>query len=182
MSDLQYPVWTGDEWRELPVASMGHEALVVPNVNALVYRTADRAEVLLQRRDKPGEAVRGRWELPGGRWRAGEPAVVAVAREVLEETGIVLTSVGAAEEMRECEPQVSFAVVRPLAVVNGLEGAYPSAHVLFECVGDGTPRPQEGETADPRWWTLDEVRRALATRPEEFVWHTRVMLEAALGA
>ena len=49
---------------------------------------SNRRRILLQRRDKPGEVVRGRWEVPGGRWRAGERPDVAVAREVEEETGV----------------------------------------------------------------------------------------------
>jgi len=49
----------------------------------------DQGRVLLVRRaNEPG---RGLWSLPGGRIEAGEAEDVAVAREVLEETGLVVT-------------------------------------------------------------------------------------------
>ena len=176
-----YRVWSGDDWLEVAIPSMSGEPIVVPNVAALVFRGADRDTILLQRRDKPGEVVRGKWELPGGRWRAGEPPDAAVAREVLEETGIALLAVSAGTEYLEAAPHVAFAVARPAAVVNGLEGAYPSLHVLFECRGEGQPRPQPGETADPGWWPVAEVRAGLEDRPEEFVWHTQAMLRAYFG-
>ena len=180
MSGL-YPVWSGSEWRELPVAAMGAETVVVPNVNGLVYRDTTHREVLLQRRDKPGEAVRGLWELPGGRWRAGESATAALAREIEEETGIVVTAVEAAGELLSYEEHGAFEITRPIAVVAGVEGSYPSVHVLFPCVGDGDLRSQPGESADPTWWRVEDVKRALQEAPEEFVWHTRAMLAAALG-
>ena len=180
--DAVYRVWSGQDWVELPAVTMHDESLVVPNVNALLYPDLDRGAVLLQRRDKPGEVVRGKWELPGGRWRAGEPATLAVEREVLEETGIQITAIEAAGEFRRYHPNVAFEIVRPLAVVAGVEGSYPSIHVLFSCIGDGEPRAQPGETSDPTWWTLTDVEAALEEQPGEFVWHTRAMLEAAFGA
>jgi 8-oxo-dGTP diphosphatase len=154
---------------------MSGEAIVVPNVNAVVL-SRDRQLMLLQRRDKEGEPVRGKLEIPGGRWRAGEPPEVAVRREVLEETGInvieSLSDVGRIEidDNRGC----GFAY--PVAVVNGLEGTYPSLHVLFECVGAGEPRAQPGETADPRWWPMADVAALLGDAPDQFVDQTRAML------
>lgn len=176
---MTYRVWTGDE---VPVPTMDGEALVVPNVAGLVFADLDRTVLLLQRRDKPGEPVRGLLELPGGRWRAGEPPDVAIAREVLEETGVRLTAVAAAGEITTIGEDRACAIVRPLAVVNGIEGTYPSVHVLFECYGEGDPRPVPGETADPAWWPVDEVHRMLATSPESFVDQTRAMLIAYFGA
>jgi 8-oxo-dGTP pyrophosphatase MutT (NUDIX family) len=130
----------------------------------------------MQRRDKPGEAVRGRLELPGGRWRAGEAPDAAVEREVAEETGVTVLAVsGAIGEVRFGE-RVACRVAHPVAVVNGIDGAYPSLHVLFECLGTGEPRDVPGETADARWWPLDDVERQLVTEPEGFVWQTRAML------
>lgn len=164
-------------WRDVPVASMGEEALVVPNVAGLVRR-ADGA-ILLQRRDKPGEDVRGRLEIPTGRWRAGERAADAARREVREETGLDVTVVGAAGRVREAHPGRPFEEVRPLATVVGVEGAYPALVLVFACTGDGTPRPLPGETADPRWYDPDEVA-SLLTDPSRFTGPTALALEIAL--
>jgi 8-oxo-dGTP pyrophosphatase MutT (NUDIX family) len=176
-----YPVWDGLDWLDMPVAESGGEAVVVPNIAAIVYRGDNRDEMLLQRRDKPHEAVQGLLEVPGGRWRAGEAPDAALAREVEEETGIELTSVGGAITRPRFGEHVAFSIARPLAVVNGMEGAYPALHVVFECQGEGTLRARSGETRDPGWWRLEDVEEHLAAAPEDFVWHTRAMLLAAFG-
>ena len=174
---MTYPVWVSGGWVDVPVPEMGGEALVVPNVAAIVLTDGGRA-LLLQRRDKPGEPVRGKLEVPGGRWRAGEAPDAAVAREIFEETGINLVARVAGVRHLDIGEHRSHAIAYPIAVINGLDGAYPSLHVLFECFGEGDPRPQPGETADPRWWPVAEVEELLAERPEEFIDQTRTMLTA----
>jgi 8-oxo-dGTP pyrophosphatase MutT (NUDIX family) len=159
---------------------MGGEALVVPNVAAIVL-SEDRTSLLLQRRDKPGEPVRGRLEVPGGRWRAGEAPEDAVAREVREEAGIDLVAPISGTGRVEIAEHRSCGLARPIAVVNGLEGVYPSMHVVFECVGAGEAVGQPGETADPRWWPLQDVRALLNEDPDQFVDQTRAMLAAYFG-
>ncbi|HEY4023653.1 MAG TPA: NUDIX domain-containing protein [Pseudonocardiaceae bacterium] len=57
-------------------------------VGALIYR-ADGRLLLIRRANAPG---RGRWSLPGGRVEAGESDAVAVIREVVEETGLIVTA------------------------------------------------------------------------------------------
>lgn len=172
---MTYQVWIDESWMEIPIPEMSGEGIVVPNVNAVVLNE-DRDAMLLQRRDKVGEPVRGKFEIPGGRWRAGEAPEVAVRREVLEETGIEIvdpiSGIGRIDiaENRAC----GFA--HPVAVVNGLEGSYPSLHVLFECVGVGEPVAQPGETADPRWWPRGDVAALLRDAPDRFVDQTRAML------
>ena len=79
---MTYPVWVDGGWLDVKVPEMGGEALVVPNVAAIVLNES-RTAMILQRRDKAGEPVRGKLEIPGGRWAAGESPDVAVAREVL---------------------------------------------------------------------------------------------------
>lgn len=174
---MTYPVWSDDGWIDVPVPEMGGEAIVVPNVAAVVRDEAGE-RLLMQRRDKPGEPVRGMLELPGGRWRAGEAPDQAVAREVAEETGVELIDPFAAVERVETGRNRACAIARPVAVINGLDGTYPSLHVLFECTGRGEPRPQPGETADPRWWPVAEVEALLENRPEELIDQTRAMLAA----
>lgn len=174
---MTYRVWVRNEWVDVPVPEMGGEALVVPNVAAVVLNEA-RDALLLQRRDKVGEPVRGRLELPGGRWGAGEPPDAAVAREVAEETGIEVVALTGPVETVNTGTNRSCAITRPVAVVNGLDGSYPSLHIVFECIGRGQPRPQPGETADPRWWPIGDVKDMLRERPEELIDQTRAMLIA----
>ncbi len=156
------------------------DGLVLPIVSALVYASTDHEHILLQRRDKPGEPVQGLLELPGGRWEAGERPDTAVAREVLEETGVVVTAVAAAVTLGS-RPGGGSATAIPIAVVNGIGDGFPSMHVLFECYGEGDPRPVPGETAAPRWWPVAEVVALLEADPGAFVPHTEAMLRAGLG-
>jgi 8-oxo-dGTP diphosphatase len=68
----------------------------IPCVGAII-RDGDGRLLLIQRGHDP-EA--GRWSLPGGRVEPGETDAQAVAREMLEETGLVVTAgrlVGAVE-------------------------------------------------------------------------------------
>jgi len=176
---MTYQVWVNEQWIEIPVPEMGGEAIVVPNIGAIVL-SEDRGSILLQRRDKPGEPVRGRLEIPGGRWGAGEPPEVAVAREVKEETGLDLVGEIEGIGRLDISRNRSCALAHPVAVVNGLEGVYPSLHVVFECISRGDPVAQPGETADPRWWPISEVAKLLADDPEQFVDQTRAMLTAYL--
>jgi 8-oxo-dGTP pyrophosphatase MutT (NUDIX family) len=177
---VTYDVWTGDGFTALPAATSGGESVMTPNINGLVYCDEDPGRILLQRRDKPGEVVRGKLELPGGRWRAGEQPQDALAREIFEETGVTVVDLaGLGAPYRPAE-HVGIATLAPRLVVSGYDGAYPSVHVVVECRGAGEPRPLVGETADPRWWLIDEVRTLLDSDPEAFVWHSYAMLQAAL--
>ncbi|MCW2549762.1 MAG: hydrolase [Mycobacterium sp.] len=63
------------------------ERPTVRAVGAVITR-ADGLLLLIKRGNEPG---RGLWSLPGGRIEPGESDVAAVAREVLEETGLVVT-------------------------------------------------------------------------------------------
>jgi 8-oxo-dGTP pyrophosphatase MutT (NUDIX family) len=172
---MTYPVWVNESWVEVPIPEMSGEPLVVPNVAAIVLsETGD--EILLQKRDKPGEPVRGKYEIPGGRWGAGEAPEVALAREVKEETGLDLTEPVAGSGRVVIGPNRSCGYVRPIAAVAGLEGTYPSLHVVMECVASGEPVALPGETADPRWWPIEDLKRLLHEAPERFVDQTRTML------
>lgn len=59
-------------------------AETIPCVGAVVVDAAGRL-LLVRRRNDPG---RGLWSIPGGRVEPGETDEAAVAREVLEETGL----------------------------------------------------------------------------------------------
>lgn len=62
-------------------------ALTVPCVGGLVHDDGGRL-LLIRRAHEPG---RGRWSLPGGRVESGEDDAAALAREMAEETGLIVT-------------------------------------------------------------------------------------------
>ena len=178
MSDATAPVWSDGGWIQVPVAGMGGEALVVPNIAALVLREGT-GDLLLQRRDK-AEVVRGRLEIPTGRWRAGETPQEALSREVAEETGLAVHSLVGDGVRLESHPGWPVYARAPAAVVGGASGAYPALLVAFTCRADGEPRGRPGETADPRWYSIGRVRELLA-EPEQFTAATYAILSAWLG-
>lgn len=180
MDRVDYPVWDGDRWLDVPIPAMQGEAIVVPNVAGLVTPADGTDRLLLQRRDKPGEPARGLLEIPGGRWRAGEDPLTALRREIEEETGLTVESVEVELTRTEAQPRRPFVGVQPFLVTVGLEGAYPALIVVFECIASGTPRPLPGETAEPRWYERIEVE-ALLAEPGLFTGPTLVTLQRYLG-
>ncbi|MCB2222883.1 MAG: NUDIX domain-containing protein [Actinobacteria bacterium] len=166
MTAGRHRTWVDGRWAEVPVASMGGESLVVPVVAALVFPDDRRDRILLQRRDKR-DAVRGRREIPMGRWRAGETPEEALTREVEEETGLRVVAVEAPAVRHEAAPGRPFLALEPLTVTVGVAGAYPALHLCFACIAEGEPRALEGETADPEWVPVARLAGLLSS-PEEF--------------
>lgn len=173
-------VWNGATWIELPVPMSGGEPVVVPNVAGVVSPTAERRAVLLQRRDKQGESVRGLFELPGGRWRAGESPLEALTREIQEETGLELVDDMTSSRRYENNVKRPFIISHPVAVSTGVEGAYPALHIAYLATATGTPRAEPGQTADPQWYPLEEIETMLAEAPSSFTGVAYALLNAVL--
>jgi mutator protein MutT len=115
----------------------------VAGVGAVIF---DEARVLLVKR---GHApLKGEWSLPGGAVELGETLEAAVAREVLEETGLVV-EVGALVEVVD-------------RVHRDAEGRIEYHYIVVDYLCRLSERSSEGpaagsDAADVQWVPIDEL-------------------------
>jgi 8-oxo-dGTP pyrophosphatase MutT (NUDIX family) len=158
------------------------EALVVPNVCGLVRRRGAGPAVLIQKRWKPHSDPDnlGRWELPGGKWRALEPAMDCLRREVEEETGIRDIAVGQATSQHELRGEI-VQVSRPDLCIQVIDGGYPSMLLAFLAQGSGDPSRRGDDTREAQWMPVDELRHRLDQDAGAFTALTYAGLREAFG-
>lgn len=103
--------------------------------------------LLLVRRGQ--EPAKGLWSVPGGRVEAGEDDPAATAREVLEETGLVVAVADLAGTVERDAPDGSVYLIND-----------------YRCapVGDAAAVVAGDDAVEVGWFTADEVR-ALDTAP-----------------
>jgi 8-oxo-dGTP diphosphatase len=118
---------------------IGNDFLLLPSVGAVIFD--DHRRVLLQQ-----AADDGKWYVPGGAIDPGEEPADAVAREMLEETGLVV------------EPRRLINVVTAPIVIypNGHEVQYVTTTFLCDVTG-GTLRVADDESLEIRYFALDAL-------------------------
>ena len=150
------------------------DATIFVNARALVEREgADGAELLIQRRDRAGEA-RTCLELPGGRIEPFEPLLDALRREVFEETGLRVVSVeGERLRQEDHSHEATVECVQPFCAYQTTRGPVDSMGLYFRCEAEGTLLKQGDDTRDIRWVGVRELARMLRDEPEAFCWVDR---------
>src|SRR5262245_33196960 len=143
------------------------EALVLPNIYALVHPAGDLSKLFLQERWKPDSDPinSGKLELPGGKWRAREPILDCLKREVNEETGLRITKVN--HVIREHANALGHRVqtAQPLYVSQMIDGPYPSMLLVFSVEADGEPSVRGDGARNGRWWSIDEIDAFIKSEP-----------------
>jgi len=98
-----------------------------------VAMTDSDGNVLVQRRP-PGSSLAGLWEFPGGKIESGETPEQALARELSEELGVI----------------VSPAALVPFAFATHRDGMRPLILLLYRCdAWEGVPEPRHATAL--RW-------------------------------
>ena len=128
--------------RRCPVDGSDHFPRTDPAVIMLIHDGADRC--ILGRQATWPE---GRFSILAGFVEPGESAEAAVAREVDEEVGLAITG-------------VTYAGSQPWPFPASLMLGYTA-----QAVGDLTPTLRDGELAEGRWFSRDEIRAGAVKLP-----------------
>lgn len=149
--------------------------LAIPYVGAIVERTHNgKKELLLQTRWKPhaDPLYSGTLEFPAGVLdKPYESVYETVAREINEETGLVLKAIKDDSRTKSYSPKGSDESIafRPYCCTQQLKDGKPWIGFVFICeVEEGEPSAQLSEAKDAKWLPVDEVKDLFEKSPEQF--------------
>ncbi|MDF2653259.1 MAG: phosphohydrolase [Paenibacillus sp.] len=140
------------------------------NSRAIIERTLNGViEIVVQTRNKPGGPQR--IELPGGRIEQYESLVKALIREVKEETGLDVVEIEGEDTRIDTigiDPSFEVECLQPFGAYQTIKGPFDSVGVYFRCKAKGELLISGDETKNPRWITVDELRRLMNDDPLQF--------------
>ena len=139
------------------------------NARAIIERNGpDGTEILVQVRNKSHEGGKS-VELPGGRFEEFESLVVAIRREVREETGLELAFIEGLDTRIETNgADTNVECIRPFAVYQTLRGPVDSMGIYFRCWANGQLLELGDDTEHPRWLAASEIKRMMNDDPDQF--------------
>lgn len=135
------------------------------NVRGIIecFATGEK-QILIQTRSRTGEP--SQYELPGGRVEEFESLTEALAREVLEETGLKVTSIeGEASQITTDSMASTFFIqcIKPFAAYQTTKGPVDSMGVYFICEAKGELVENGDDTKAPHFVGLEELNRIVST-------------------
>jgi len=130
------------------------------NVRGIIVReNNNQKEIVVQLRKRVGEPEC--FELPGGRIEEYESITEALRREILEETGLYVTTIQNEKDQIVKKSDVSlFEVqcIKPYAVYQTLFGPVDSFGLYFLCTAEGDFLEIGDDTEKAHWATISEIQ------------------------
>ncbi len=156
--------------RELNI--MTNEKFHIPAVAGIVEKTiSGEKHILIQERMKseaPSES--GLLEIPGGKIREFENIFSALKREILEETGALVTDIEGDNQVIAVKRH-GYHVIScdPFYVAQNISESYPVMVLIFLCrVTDDTMMKKSDESENIRWISVAGLKEVLTGNPERF--------------
>ena len=152
---------------------MSDQNMAIPFVGGIIERRHEgKLQLLIQTRNNVRQTTyNGTFEFAAGTLDKGyENVYEAIAREILEETGMTLKRINDDSQTRVHTPRQTDAAFgfRPFCCVQQLKVGRPWVGFIFRCeVEDGEPQAQEGETKDVHWADATEVKKMFLETPEK---------------
>lgn len=144
--------------------------MFIVNSRAIIERIVNELlEIVVQTRDKVGET--STIELPGGRIEQYESLTQALIREVKEETGLDVVEIEGEDtrvDTKGIDPDYQVECIRPFGAYQTIKGPFDSVGVYFRCKAQGELLSTGDDTKNPRWISVDELRRLMNVEPLQF--------------
>ena len=155
------------------------ERFQIPAVSGIIERkNKGNREVLIQKRQKINESNdNGLLEIPAGKIREFESIYDALRREVLEETGLVVTKIYG-ETNSKVETHENYEVIgcEPFFISQNLSGSYPILCITLLCEAEGRLLSQTNESNSMQWVTFDDLKEIVLNNPSSlYPMHTEAL-------
>ncbi|MGG4146889.1 NUDIX domain-containing protein [Paenibacillus algorifonticola] len=139
------------------------------NARAFIERKRNNGiEIIVQVRNKKNEEA---IELPGGRLELYESILDGLKREVLEETGLIVTEVEGSEKRIDTagiNSEFEVECLEPYCVYQTIKGPVDSIGMYFICRAEGQLLSEGDETLHIRWEAIDDIYQLMKKDPLKF--------------
>ncbi|WP_338552693.1 NUDIX domain-containing protein [Paenibacillus sp. KS-LC4] len=139
------------------------------NARAFIERERNNGtEIIVQVRNKKNEEA---IELPGGRLEPYEAILDGLKREVLEETGLIVTEVEGSDKRIDTvgiNSEFEVECLEPYCVYQTIKGPIDSIGMYFICRAEGQLLSVGDETLHIRWEAIDDIYQLMKNDPRQF--------------
>lgn len=147
------------------------ESFAIPGAGGIIEKVVDNVTyILVQERykeDAPSE--NGLIEIPAGKLRAFENIYDCLRREIKEETGLDVVKIEGEDESQVYESNGYRTInYTPFSSTQNLCGTYPIMVHVFICRASGELMGSSNESKNMRWISLDELRKLMETKEDNF--------------